>query len=78
MLSSAGGCLIKAAAAAGPKFAQLAAAGAAAASYHAIYDVGNSTNIKWCVQQRPRLVSMLRARMCTCLLVARYADPPVL
>lgn len=44
MLASTGSALIRAAS---PKLAQLA--GSAVASYHAIYDVGNSTNIKWWV-----------------------------
>jgi hypothetical protein len=44
MLTSTAGALIRAAS---PKLAQLA--GSAVASYHAIYDVGNSTNIKWYV-----------------------------
>lgn len=43
MLASTGSSLLRAAS---PKLVQLA--GAAVASYHAIYDVGNSTNIKWC------------------------------
>lgn len=49
MLASAGSSLIRAAS---PKLAQLA--GSAVASYHAIYDVGNSTNIKWWVLQACR------------------------
>jgi hypothetical protein len=44
MLASTGSALIRAAS---PKLAQLA--GSVVASYHAIYDVGNSTNIKWWV-----------------------------
>lgn len=46
MLASIGNGLIKAAA---PKVSQLAAG--AMASYHVLYDVGNSTNIKWCALQ---------------------------
>lgn len=44
MLAATGSAFIRAAS---PKLAQLA--GSAVASYHAVYDVGNSTNIKWCV-----------------------------
>lgn len=49
MLAAAGSVLIRAAS---PKLAQLSGAaaqlaGAGAASYHAVYDVGNSSNIKW-------------------------------
>lgn len=57
MLASTGSALIRAAS---PKLAQLA--GSAVASYHAIYDVGNSTNIKWWVL----VVRDLQGPCCPC------------
>jgi hypothetical protein len=50
MLASTGHGLFRAAGAAAAKQLAQLGSGAALAGYHAIYDVGNSTNIKWCVQ----------------------------